>query len=241
MNYTETILQKLTEMELLAKKFQSPASSIDKELLKKKCIELYELILTENVAVSAEATSVLIPPYTPEVEVKVEAKIEERIEIKAEKEVETIDASEVLASAQTPFSAPEQQEVEEENTPTHTPLHSSTHTPSTQENFNKHTDEFLFEKIAKTTSGQPEFIQHLNAHAENLKTTITLNQKIAFVNDLFKENTVDYAKAIDNLNGAKDLNDALRIFGELKYSYEWNENDALVKELETLITKRFQG
>ena len=75
---------------------------------------------------------------------------------------------------------------------------------------------------------------------ESLKSAIGLNKKIAFVNELFSENTVEYAKAIDKLNLSVDLNEAMRFFNELKHQYSWDNENENVMELEQLIQKRFR-
>jgi hypothetical protein len=84
----------------------------------------------------------------------------------------------------------------------------------------------VYEKITKTQQ-------------QSLKQAINLNKKIAFVNNLFNENTVEYAKAIEKLNASSSLHEALRYFNELKHQYNWNNENALVKDLEQLIEKRF--
>ncbi len=73
---------------------------------------------------------------------------------------------------------------------------------------------------------------------DNMKAEINLNKKIAFVNELFSENVVEYAKAIDKLNTANGLNDALRIFTEYKLQYNWQNNHELVTELERIVKRR---
>ena len=84
----------------------------------------------------------------------------------------------------------------------------------------------VYEKIARE--------QH-----QSLKQAINLNKKIAFVNNLFNENTVEYAKAIEKLNASTTVHEALRYFNELKHQYSWSNENILVKELESLIEKRF--
>jgi ABC-type transporter Mla subunit MlaD len=100
-------------------------------------------------------------------------------------------------------------------------------------------EERLHERISRNLHSANDFTHHLESRVESLKSAISLNKKIAFVNDLFKENTVEYAKAIEKLNTASDKNDALRYFSELKHTYSWDNNDELVKDLENLITKRY--
>lgn len=95
----------------------------------------------------------------------------------------------------------------------------------------------LNDRIAqlKDKPAQEKFIE---PKIDNLKTAITLNRKIAFVNELFKENVVEYAKAVDRLNTAIDMDEALRHFSELKHHYNWDSQNELVRELERLIERR---
>lgn len=79
----------------------------------------------------------------------------------------------------------------------------------------------------------------LEPRIDSLKTAISLNKKIAFVNELFKENVVEYAKSIDKLNNATELNEALLFWTEMKAAYRWDNENGLVSELEKLIHRRF--
>ncbi len=255
---TAQILEKLAAMQSFASMLSvnNAVSDIDRELLKKMCVELYETILHTNAATQTIA------------EVKSEKPVDHPV-ITVQEET-GLFANELLHQAPvtllndipeeiTPTELPnEVQQPEEESLTSITPAEPEntpakdvevpaepevtrevlTETPSNEISFNKGGDELLHEKIAKTVSGQPDISQKFQSKIESLKSAISLNRKIAFVNDLFKENTVEYAKAIDNLNTATDLNDALRILGELKYMYNWDEHDTLFKEFETLVIKR---
>jgi len=94
------------------------------------------------------------------------------------------------------------------------------------------------EKVSKEPAN-PIVEKTLEAPIDNIKSAITLNKKIAFVNELFAKNVFEYAKSIDRLNQAIDLNDALRIFSELKHHNTWTNNNELVMELERIIRRRF--
>jgi len=50
---------------------------------------------------------------------------------------------------------------------------------------------------------------------------------------------VEYAKSIDRLNQAIDLNDALRMFSEMKHTYNWDNANELVQDLDRLIKRRY--
>lgn len=97
----------------------------------------------------------------------------------------------------------------------------------------------LLDKLSATMRGPDVYEKISRESQQSLKQAINLNKKIAFVNNLFNENTVEYAKAIEKLNAATGLHEALRYFTELKHQYNWNNENALVKDLEQLIEKRF--
>ncbi|MCU0441143.1 MAG: hypothetical protein MUE96_01970 [Bacteroidia bacterium] len=98
----------------------------------------------------------------------------------------------------------------------------------------------LHEKIASSIPTSPALADKLgNSQLANLKNAINVNLKIAMVNTLFGENTVEYVKAIDKLNASENIHEAMRYFTELKLNYNWDNEHTLVKELEQLIQKRF--
>jgi hypothetical protein len=75
-----------------------------------------------------------------------------------------------------------------------------------------------------------------------MKTEIGLNKKIAFVNQLFGENVVEYAKAIDRLNQALNIEEGMKLFHELATQFNWDtETNALVIELKQLLHRRHQA
>ncbi|MFZ4797274.1 MAG: hypothetical protein ACOYMA_07240 [Bacteroidia bacterium] len=101
------------------------------------------------------------------------------------------------------------------------------------------TEPSLNEKIAQKLEGFQLSEKVIEPKIDNLKTAISLNKKIAFVNELFKENVVEYAKSIDKINSSENLNEAMLIWTELKINHNWNNENALVKDLEKLIQRRF--
>lgn len=95
------------------------------------------------------------------------------------------------------------------------------------------------EKLAQKIEVVSPFVERtIEQPVDSMKSEINLNKKIAFVNELFSENVVEYAKAIDKLNSANGLNDALRIFSEYKHQFNWQTNHELVVELERIIKRR---
>lgn len=101
------------------------------------------------------------------------------------------------------------------------------------------TEPSLNERIAQKMDGFQFTEKMIEPKIDSLKTAISLNKKIAFVNELFKENVVEYAKSIDKINNANGLNEALLFWGEMKIAHNWNNENPLVKDLEKLIQRRF--
>lgn len=98
----------------------------------------------------------------------------------------------------------------------------------------------LLNRLNTTIKSHNEIAEKINKEThQSLKQAINLNRKIAFVNHLFNENTVEYAKSIEKLNACTSLHEALRYFNELKHQYNWNNENALVKDLEYLVEKRY--
>ena len=97
----------------------------------------------------------------------------------------------------------------------------------------------LLDKLAAVVRTTEVIDKITREQQQSLKQAINLNKKIAFVNNLFNENTVEYAKAIEKLNSSGTVHEALRYFNELKHQYNWSNENALVKELEQLVEKRF--
>lgn len=201
-------------------------SVLDIDLLKQQCISLYELIVKLNPSTSE------VPVYLPITETSpVDIKVKEPSQpVVPNKDIILID----------PILVEEKpSEIKTELRPEPTlftpePVIEKKIEPDIIRN-----DISLHEKIANIK--QPDVRTRLSdAKVDSLKAAINLNKKIAFVNELFKENTVEYAKAIDKLNSAIDLNEALRYFNELKHHYSWSNDHELVNDLELLIQKRFR-
>ncbi len=93
-----------------------------------------------------------------------------------------------------------------------------------------------------TLQNNPIVEKSIDAPIENMKTEIGLNKKIAFVNQLFGENVVEYAKAIDKLNQAVNLEAGMKLFNELAIQFNWNsQSNPLVSELKQLLQRRHQA
>ncbi|MES2559247.1 MAG: hypothetical protein V4590_05880 [Bacteroidota bacterium] len=253
MNSTElaTAIQKHSkELDaLIASSFTNDVSPVHHELMKQKCIALYDLIL-QATPVSALAKPVPVfqpePPPQPETIIQpdptpvtlftapvslvndIPEKILEPVkeeqpafkaeEPKTETEIQNEIIDEIIEQQQIP--------IPEEPIPVLKAVI---------------TELSLHEKISGALPPKSDLTERLITHISSLKSAINVNLKIAMVNDLFNESSVEYVKAIDKLNTAENIHEALRYFSELKHTYSWEADNVLVKELEALINKRYSA
>jgi len=245
LDLANTIHQQAAELQqLIAKTYnQGLPSAIDQALVKQKCITLYDLLLQESTVENEIVVSNL--PIV-EQSVFIEEKPTYLDTIVKVDEQQILQESTLFKDTSAIIDLPKAKE-DPEFTPT--------------ELQNKVIDEILEkqqelriepeipkeiahelslnEKIANSIPVQSALADKLSASVQSLKTAINVNLKIAIVNQLFNENTVEYVKAIDKLNSSENLSESLRYFNELKHTYSWDNENALVKELEQLVQKRF--
>lgn len=182
------------------------------------------------------------PKIETKIETKIEPQIEQKIESKPEPKIEPSILSEPSSHEANPISESNLHKAIENKRIQYTVM-PSIEEPKTVPLHETFTSKPLSynEKIAQINPpvSIPLAEKTIEAPIDNIKSAINLNKKIAFVNELFKENVVEYAKAIERLNQATDRNDAFRIHNELKHLHNWDNNNELVIDLERLIKRRF--
>lgn len=249
----QQIREQLKELEQLADTMSASSfTTVDKDLLRRKCVALYENILqlqSETLPAEEPAETHMAQPVVKETPAPVLP-----LFTQPEKTPEPIIEPEeepVIPVVQTPPPAVVVIEEEEIKTPTEIQNELITKiveerrtedevtTPPTPIEEASLNELSLHEKLSKTVEAPPAVYDKIISKPGNLKQSISLNQKIAFVNDLFGENVVEYAKAIEKLNSAASGDEALRFFTELKHQRGWNNESGLVRELEQLVQKRF--
>lgn len=257
-------------------------NTIEKELLKKQCLDLYELILklkteqeqTEHHSHSAPivTSTQSISPQNIEPEPEpIPQNLADPLPIEEFKEMAklvneeiTLDQLEAKIQAQIPEPIFKKEEEKIHSEPTNfkpitetnypeinvekavenkriqktvMPAYEESKATPLNQIFKDREATYNDKNVNETIS--PIVEKTLEAPLDNIKSAINLNKKIAFVNELFKENVVEYAKSIDRLNQANDLNDALRIFSEMKHNYNWENANELVQDLDRLIKRRY--
>lgn len=231
---------------------------IEKDLLRKQCLELYEQLLMLDVQPESLLEQVVVKekepePVLPVAEVQIEEPVEKEIssqqvsdfapaslsfdfteeveEVKEEELVETpADNSEETIDAPLFSEAPVETEMPEPVQESHT-----------IEEVVEQEELRLNEKISKAGDKKLFMDKMMFTPIDNIKSHITLNKKVAFIIGLFNQEGDDYNKAIDQLNTADNLQAALDIYHMLKTRYAWNAEQDLVKELEVLVRRRYSA
>jgi organic radical activating enzyme len=98
-------------------------------------------------------------------------------------------------------------------------------------------EEKLIDRIAQEQKTLAHKIQI--TPIDNIKSHITLNKKVAYIIGLFNQESEDYNKALDQLNTADNLQDALNTMHTLRSRYNWKPDLDLAKELEQLVRRRY--
>lgn len=229
MNQQE-VMQKVKELADAIGKSQHPTNTLEIALLKSKCVELYEHI------------QILVPlaPIIPEPVNQMVEEIKPLIEQQINTPEPVIETNTPVA----PLAIPEESIQPPQTNPIATNPITTNHTHKEQPILQD-----LLSRTSKTQLDEPLLHERISQNnpktemmqgkVESLKSAISLNKKIAFVNVLFNENTVEYTKAIDRLNSSLNIDEAMRLFTELKHQYNWDSDHDLAKELQALVEKRF--
>lgn len=231
---------------------------IEKDLLRKQCLELYEQLLMldaqqESLLEQAVVKEKQPEPVLPVAEVHVEEPEEKEISSPQVPDVTSLSLSfdftekveEVKDEELVEASTDNSEETIEAPLFSEAPVETETPEPvqesHTIEEVVEQEELRLNEKISKAGDKKLFMDKMMLTPIDNIKSHITLNKKVAFIIGLFNQEGDDYNKAIDQLNTADNLQAALDIYHMLKTRYAWNAEQDLVKELEVLVRRRYSA
>lgn len=244
-----------TAQERLSNK-SSAVHAIDVALLKKNCIELYELILAlESGSASDQKetfTEILreeipVQTFVSHLEEKVanpEPAPEPVIEVEEEEEnvlrIPEAENSLEKLKLEKPTDIPEVKTAEpalEEN---------QLRIPLKQEKPEKKEEKSVPAPVKKTTvhekasadPGTKIYEKFNQSKIESIRKNISLMKRFEYQKALFKDNSDYYNDAIRFFDDAAGLTDALSEFEELGSHFGWDMESGLVLELRELITRR---
>jgi hypothetical protein len=69
---------------------------------------------------------------------------------------------------------------------------------------------------------------------------ISINDKFRFINELFAQNSSEYAIAAQQFGTLRTWNECEIYLNSLKSLYEWDDNKEIVRRLYTIVRKRFE-
>lgn len=247
-NSLKALKQYTTELHQLLEQLETADvfSELDKAILQQKCIRLYELIIQLQTTalpvtpLAMETISKPLPVADPIIVKDFLIPADDSIEAKTpDTAVEVKDPTPglfdtIVQKTETEIQNERIDEIVEQK-------QQEKHIPQPESSNNLSPELSLLDKIAITMQPKPDLSERLAASTTSLKSAINVNLKIAIVQQLFNENTVEYVKAIDKLNASENIQEAMRYFSELKHTYDWKNEHPLVKELESLLNKRFQA
>jgi hypothetical protein len=96
----------------------------------------------------------------------------------------------------------------------------------------------LYDKIAKPA--EKTFASQASQNPiSNIKSSIGINEKFAYLKDLFKNNMAEYNDALDKLNNFENYGEAEDFFQELKAKYSWDPESKSFQGLAELLNRRY--
>jgi hypothetical protein len=215
---------------------ETPAPVEEKQVIESPKVESVKVEAPKVNEVKVEA---------PKVEEKPAVDFQKTVEPKAEEKKEPIAQVKpvVLPSENPPVVAPKVdllQERQKDFVPT---VRKIEFKPEPQTPDNKKESLFdkaasLYDKIAKpgdkTVAGQAT-----RQPVSNIKGSIGINEKFAYLKELFKNNVNDYNEALDKLNNFDSYADAEDYFQELKAKYNWDPESKSFQGLADLLNRRY--
>ena len=185
-------------------------------------------------------------PEKKEAEIKhvPEIKNDEEEEEEYVEEVPSLNTEEVMPESpeETPYSAPHTPEEEEEEEIEESKLHSSIKPSevSLHEKLGLSNEPSLNEKFSGMQNKQSLSDKLKLTPVKDLKSAIGLNQKVTFINVLFKGSDKDFKSAISAINNFGHFSEAkIYISNNLSSKYNWDEQNETVTEFMQLVQRRF--
>lgn len=161
-------------------------------------------------------------PAVPNVEIEesAEAEVEETLEIEESAEVEEVVE---------PEEAFETEEELEIKTPQASTIGERFQPQGT-----------LFETAGKTEPSSNDINNRFKQSGADLRTSIGVNEKFMFINDLFSGNLREYTEFVQTLNNAPSLDEAMGIIENTKDLRRWVSNSQSYTTLVDVIRRKFK-
>lgn len=102
--------------------------------------------------------------------------------------------------------------------------------------------ETVYKKIAVTADDQRLAGKLQQVPLDDIRKSIGINDRFAFINELFGGNQQQYSENIEKLNSFSDYANARRLlYDELAVNFNWNKESKAFHQLDSLVKRRFSA
>jgi hypothetical protein len=248
------IISKLNETDELLKNFNNGNfSTIDKDLLLEKIRNIYETVLHISFDSKAKEVSQKVKVQLVKEKPIKEEKVTESVTIEASsndtiidfsvesEETQNTNAEEkkqvnsypTLFEVETTVPQPEPVTVNKEKTKKPSQVSSS---KTISDQYREGTTKTVSDLISKSQNNKDISSKQQLKPIKNIKTAISINDRIMFTKEIFDNDTDFYNEVVDNLNGMNSLDEAMAY---LDVNIDINEDSEAIIKFVELVSRRF--
>lgn len=225
------ILEKFKAQNENLEKEKGKISQLETDLLRKYCIDLYDLISQINQASEPEKVEekpVEIPVKEEYFKPKTLTETEKAIEVKEEKKWDPPKFEPVNEKPKTMELPLEEKPVVKETQTTVIDVISETSKKTA-----------LHETLSNATEKKEMIEKYANSKISKIIDAIDISKRFELQHNLFKSDNRSFSDSINNLENAGSLEMALKIFDHLASRYHWDSKNELVKEFKSFIYRKY--
>lgn len=100
-------------------------------------------------------------------------------------------------------------------------------------------EESLNEKLSKATEAATIATTIATPKVNDLKSSIGINERFLFINELFEGNFQEYNDTVEAINKIVSLDDAIRLIEDLKAKHHWEDREDAANDFMSLIGRKY--
>jgi hypothetical protein len=230
-NLLNDIIQKNNFLE----KEWNTISQIDLDIIKSEIRRLYQLYY--QLETTGEKPEAISQQSTKHEEIKPKSEDDNKETTKSKQQTVTIEEPKEKSEVQTT-------NIEEQKAESREPIHltsdlfTGTETVTIAEKF-RDNKKSINDKIGINKTDKSIADKLKSKHTDDIKTSIGINEKFLFINELFEGNMQEYNVFIAKLNNLNNLDEAYSFINEQKSIKKWNDNLDSLSKLTDLIENRY--
>jgi hypothetical protein len=210
-------------------------SQIDLDIIKSEIKDLYQLYY--QLEVTGKMSKVIIQESINSKEEIIKNETDNKRATRSKQEKEIIIDPEEKNEIQTTIILEQKNEIKEQANAT-TDLFTSTETITISEKFRDNKSS-INEKIGQKKPDKSIADKLKNSHINDIKSSIGINEKFQFINELFEGNMNEYNTFIAKLNNLNNLEEANSFINEQKSIKKWKDNLDSLNKLTELLENRY--